>query len=239
MKSKIKKTLIIISSAIVLFLGVFFMTRSLNNLIEGSQNEKEISIENTSSKTATEKSDSLDNASSEIENNNKNIVINKEEPDKVQATNTQTTDKYTDYIVKEGDTLFSIARNVIPWRSQDEAVKILETMNNLKNREVISVGSRLMVPVNTIDATGCTKYIVKSGESLYTIAENFFPDMNIAKAVDTIMKKNNINDPNLLSVGLEIYIPNDELTSVNSNSVENTQTSEPAEDVDSENTDEE
>ena len=222
MKSKIKKTLIIISSAIVLFLGVFFMTRSLNNLIEGSEKENIISIEDNSSQTASDESDNQNNQSSQNQNTkvNENTAKNTQETDKTQTTNSLPAEKYTDYIVKEGDTLFSIARNTMPWKSQDEAVKILETMNSLKSREVISVGSRLMVPVNTMDTTGYTKYIVKAGESLYTIAEDYLPDMNPAKAVDMIMKKNSITDPTLLSVGLEIYIPDDESSLVNSDSAD-------------------
>jgi hypothetical protein len=44
--------------------------------------------------------------------------------------------------------------------------------------------------------------------------------MNPAKAVDMIMKKNSITDPTLLSVGLEIYIPDDESSLVNSDSAD-------------------
>lgn len=224
MKSKIKKTLIIISSAIVLFLGVFFMTRSLNNLIEGTDKENVISIEDNSSKTDSDNSENQNNQSSQSENTNinENIANNSQEADKTQTTNSLPAEKYTDYIVKEGDTLFSIARNTMPWKSQEDAVKILETMNNLKDREVISVGTRLMVPVNTIDTTNCTKYTVKAGESLYSIAEDYLPDMNPAAAVDMIMEKNNITNPNLISVGLEIYIPNNDSSLVNSNSVDDT-----------------
>lgn len=239
MKSKIKKTLIIISSAIVLFLGVFFMTRSLNDLLEGSKKDNNISIEDNSSNTASDnKSDNLANESAQNDNKNGNepIANNSEESDKTQVTNSQSTDKYTDYIVKEGDTLFSIARNTMPWKSQEEAVKILETMNSLKNREVISVGTKLMVPVNTIDTSNTTKYTVQEGESLYTIAEEYLPDMNVAQAVDMIMKKNNISNPNLISVGLEIYIPNGDSSSVNSSSVETKKTSEADEDLDSRDT---
>lgn len=218
MNSKFKKALIIICSGTVLFIAVFFMTRSLNNLIDGSNKDNVITAEDTSSK---DKAGTQKEAQAPIEDKSQSNNKTQDKNEEAQASSNVAMEKYTDYIVKADDTLYSIARKSMPWKSQEEAVKILETMNNLKDRSVIPVGSRLMIPVNDIDTTGCTKYTVKSGESLYNIAKEYLPNMDTNKAVDIIMKKNNLTNANLLSVGLEIYIPNSDSTAVNSGSTKN------------------
>ena len=202
MKSKIKKALIITSSAIVLFFGVFFMTRSLNNIVQSSNKSDISDVNETSSKDNSNTEDKV-----QVSNDSNTTKTTNEEPSTTQSTINSTPEKYTDYVVQKGDTLYSIARKAIPWKSQEEAVKIIETMNNLKDREVIVSGLRLMVPVNTIDTTNCIKYTVQAGETLYNIAEEYLPTMDANEAVQVIMQKNSISNPDLLSVGLEIYIP--------------------------------
>jgi len=202
MKSKIKKALIITSSAIVLFFGVFFMTRSLNNIVQSSNKSDISDVNETSSKDNSNTEDKV-----QVSNDSNTAKTTNEEPSTTQSTINSTPEKYTDYVVQKGDTLYSIARKAIPWKSQEEAVKIIETMNNLKDREVIVSGLRLMVPVNTIDTTNCIKYTVQAGETLYNIAEEYLPTMDANEAVQVIMQKNSISNPDLLSVGLEIYIP--------------------------------
>ncbi|MBE6043459.1 MAG: LysM peptidoglycan-binding domain-containing protein [Clostridium thermopalmarium] len=220
MNSKIKKTLIIISSSVVLFLTVFFMARSLNNLIDGSDKENVISVEDTSSSNKNDNNINIDTSEDTTSHNkqNNNVSLNIEES---KTTNNNSVERYIDYTVQEGDTLFSIARKTMPWKGQEDAVKTLETINNIKNRELLTVGSKLMIPVNNIDTSNCTKYIVQKGDTLYTIAEEYLPNIEINSAVNLIMSKNNISNPSALSVGLEIYIPNSESSTVNSNSIDN------------------
>jgi LysM repeat protein len=230
MNSKIKKTLIIISSSVVLFLAVFFMTRSLNNLIDGSDKENIISVEDTSSSQSDNNvnTDTTKNTAS-VGKQSSNVSLNTEES---KTTNNNSVEKYIDYTVQQGDTLFSIARKTMPWKSQEEAVKTIETMNNIKNRELLTVGSKLMIPVNNIDTSNCTKYIVQEGDSLYTIAQEYLPNTDINSAINLIMSKNNITNPSALSVGLEIYIPNAESSTVSSNSIDNTSSDNAASNTD-------
>lgn len=204
MKSKIKKVLIILSSAIVLFFGVFFMTRSLNNLVQSSNKSDIADINETTSKENSNSDDKI-----QVSKDNNTAKTTNEDP-AAQSANNSTPEKYTDYVVQKGDTLYSIARKAIPWKSQEEAVKLIETMNNIKDREVIVSGLRLMVPVNTVDTINCIKYTVQPGETLYNIAEEYLPTMDTNEAVQVIMQKNNISNANILSVGLEIYIPEGE-----------------------------
>lgn len=201
MKSKIKKALIILSSAIVLFFGVFFMTRSLNNLVQNSNKSDIADVNETTSKENSNSDDKI-----QVSKDN-NTAKTTNEDTVAQSANNSTLEKYTDYVVQKGDTLYSIARKAIPWKSQEEAVKLIETMNNIKDREVIVSGLRLMVPVNTVDTTNCIKYTVQAGETLYNIAEEYLPTMDTNEAVQVIMQKNNISNADILSVGLEIYIP--------------------------------
>ncbi|MFU0824168.1 LysM peptidoglycan-binding domain-containing protein [Clostridium sp.] len=230
MNSKIKKTLIIISSSVVLFLAVFFMTRSLNNLIDGSDKENIISVEDTSSSQSDNNvnTDTTKNTAS-VGKQSSNVSLNTEES---KTANNNSVEKYIDYTVQQGDTLFSIARKTMPWKSQEEAVKTIETMNNIKNRELLTVGSKLMIPVNNIDTSNCTKYIVQEGDSLYTIAQEYLPNTDINSAINLIMSKNNITNPSALSVGLEIYIPNAESSTVSSNSIDNTSSDNAASNTD-------
>ncbi|KGM96299.1 LysM peptidoglycan-binding domain-containing protein [Clostridium botulinum] len=204
MKSQTKKTLIIISSSIVLFSSIFFLTLNLNNLMHSNKNTNSIGIKESQSNKNLNDSNVKEDKSIDVKDN-----------DTISAR----PEKYSDYIVKDGDTLYSIARTTMPWKCQEDAVKTLQTMNSLKDREFLTAGSHLMIPVNDVDQTGCTKYIVHQGENLYTIAEKYLPNLNPNDAVNIIMKKNNLTDSSLLSTGLEIYIPNAETAAVNSNNI--------------------
>ena len=95
-----------------------------------------------------------------------------------------------EYIVKSGDTLYSIAREYnIP-------VNDLISYNNLPTT-ILSVGQTLQIPnLNSSDVI----YTVKSGDTLYKISSDY------GVTVDSIKQLNNLNS-NLLSVGQQLYIP--------------------------------
>lgn len=205
MKIQLKKTLIIISSAVVLFASVFFITQRLNNLVNSTNTNKEDIV-----KVEEKASEKIDETKNDMKTTKKNYdnEIETKNPTDSKTTNSNSVEKYSNYTVKKGDTLCSIARNYMPWKSQAESTKILETMNSLKNREILTVGSHLMIPVNTLDKKDCTKYIVSKGDSVSTIAEKHLANMNLQDAIKLIMDKNRLSNPTELSTGLEIYIPN-------------------------------
>lgn len=95
------------------------------------------------------------------------------------------------YIVKPGDSLYKIAN------MYGMSVNELKSLNNLSSN-LLSIGQQLKVndnaniPANT--------YIVKSGDSLYSIAKKF----NIS--VDELKRVNN-KTSNLLSIGEKLIIP--------------------------------
>ena len=94
------------------------------------------------------------------------------------------------YIVKSGDSLYSIARKY------NTTVDELKKLNNLSSN-ILSINQVLKVPSNnTSDIT----YIVKSGDSLYSIARKY------QITVDDIKKYNNLTS-NILSIGQVLKIP--------------------------------
>ena len=98
------------------------------------------------------------------------------------------------YKVKSGDTLYSIAKKY------NISVDELKELNNLKNNN-ITVGQVLKIKSNipSEEVTGKNYYIVKSGDTLYSIAKKY------NTTVDEIKKLNNLKSNNL-SIGMELKI---------------------------------
>lgn len=105
-------------------------------------------------------------------------------PSKMSSTNT--------YIVKSGDSLYSIAKKF------NTSVSNLQNLNSLSSTN-LSIGQTLKVPSISPNNSNLTTYIVKSGDSLYSIAKKF------NTSVDNIKKKNNLST-NLLSIGQKLII---------------------------------
>lgn len=112
---------------------------------------------------------------------------------------------YINYIVKKGDTLYSIARN------NNVSVDILIKDNGLTNNN-LTIGQiiRIRVPSSSeevyeecfgedYEPITVTTYTVKKGDNLYSIARKY------NTTVDAIKKKNNLTS-NLLSIGQQLII---------------------------------
>lgn len=112
------------------------------------------------------------------------LVVSKELP------NTEVT-----YEVIKGDTLYSIANKF------KVSVDNLKVINNLKNN-TLSIGQILKIPNSTIpnDNSKIT-YTVKSGDTLYSIANTYNTSVNEIKRI------NNLNS-NTLSIGETLILPN-------------------------------
>lgn len=109
--------------------------------------------------------------------------------------------KYNTYVVKSGDTLYSVAKKY------GISVTELKEINDLFNN-TLSIGQKLLVPATTIiiDETIPGEYItytVKSGDNLYSIANRY------GVSVKEIMNLNNLTS-NLLNVGQTLRIPTSE-----------------------------
>lgn len=96
-----------------------------------------------------------------------------------------------EYVVKSGDSLYSISRKY------GVSVDELMSVNNLKST-VLSVGQVLKIP-NSSEVTNVI-YTVKKGDSLWSIAKNN------KTTVDAIVKLNNLSNANL-SIGQKLLLP--------------------------------
>lgn len=97
------------------------------------------------------------------------------------------TDEET-YIVKSGDTIYSIAR------TYNTTIDEIKSLNNLTSN-LVSVGQSLKIPSQNIT----TSYIIEKGDTLYSIANKF------NTTVDKLKQLNNLAT-NTLSIGQELLI---------------------------------
>lgn len=97
------------------------------------------------------------------------------------------------YTVKSGDTLYGISNRY------GLTVDELKRMNNLTSN-TLSIGQVLKVSGSTAPSDTNDYYVVKSGDSLYKIANMF------NTTVDELKRVNNLTS-NLLSIGQRLLIP--------------------------------
>ena len=100
----------------------------------------------------------------------------------------------TNYSVKQGDTLYSIAKKF------DTTVNKIKQLNNLLT-DILAIGQNLKLPLTdyTEVETTTVNHTVKPGETLYSIAKKY------NTTIGNIKEKNNLNS-NLLLVGQTLLI---------------------------------
>ena len=101
--------------------------------------------------------------------------------------------EYDTYVVKAGDSLYRIAINY------NTTVDNLMDINNLSTN-LLSIGQKLLVPKKTNQSANDFNYMVKLGDTLYSIANKY------NTTVDEIKQLNNLTS-NLLNVGQTLKIP--------------------------------
>lgn len=106
----------------------------------------------------------------------------------IPATSEQPSSNYLDYVVKKGDSLYSIASKY------NTSVSDIMKINNL-NTSLLNIGMVLKIPVKSSEIT----YIVQSGDNLYSIARKY------NTTIDSIRNKNNLTSNNL-SIGQILII---------------------------------
>ena len=95
------------------------------------------------------------------------------------------------YIVKRGDTLYSIAK------ANNISVDTIVSDNSLTSN-TLNIGQVLKIPISN-NTNNTIKYTVKSGDNLYSIAKKYNTTTN------DIKKKNNLSS-NVLSIGQTLNI---------------------------------
>ena len=101
------------------------------------------------------------------------------------------------YIVQKGDTLYSIAV------ANNTTVDELKRMNNLTSN-ILSTGQLLKIPSALLPES---TYIVKKGDSLYSIATKY------NTTVDELKRINNLTS-NILSIGQVLKLPSDKVSDI-------------------------
>lgn len=101
------------------------------------------------------------------------------------------------YVVKKGDTLYSIAT------ANNTTVDELKRINNLTSN-ILSTGQLLKIPSPLLPET---TYTVKKGDSLYSIATKY------NTTVDELKRINNLTS-NILSIGQVLKLPGDKVSDV-------------------------
>lgn len=101
------------------------------------------------------------------------------------------------YIVKKGDTLYSIAM------ANNTTVDELKKANNLTSN-ILSTGQLLKIPSALLPES---TYIVKKGDSLYSIANKY------NTTIDELKRINNLTS-NILSIGQVLKLPSDKVSNV-------------------------
>lgn len=107
------------------------------------------------------------------------------------SDNSSSGDNNKYYIVKKGDSLYSIAR------SNNMTVDELKSLNNLTSN-ILSIGQRLIISSGSNVPNNV--YVVKKGDTLWSIANNFNVSVND-------LKKINNKSNNSLSIGEQLIIP--------------------------------
>ena len=101
---------------------------------------------------------------------------------------------YLIYTVKPGDNLYNIAKNY--------NITLNKLINfNEQGTTLLHIGDQLLIPVNNNYNKNNIQYIIRPGDTLYTIAKRY------NTSVDEIKKINNFSN-NMLKIGDIILIPN-------------------------------
>lgn len=96
------------------------------------------------------------------------------------------------YIVKSGDSLWSVAQKY------NTTVNNLKSLNNLTN-DKLSIGQKLKVEGSS-GTTSADKYVVKSGDTLYSIANRYGVSVSSLKSVNNLTSDS-------LQIGQVLTIP--------------------------------
>ena len=104
-------------------------------------------------------------------------------------------DEFITHKVTKGDTLWSISKQY------NTSLKPILALNNIKDKDILSIGQIIKILKDNLPAADYTMYIVKKGETLWSIAQEYNLSVNL------ILATNNIANPELISIGQEMKIP--------------------------------
>lgn len=215
---KMKKGIITITTIAVVILGVFFAVRFIGSG-ENAANVK------------TPDDNLVQSHNEMIKDNNKSIEIEdeeddddlslsegqKEEENTNEMDNTYINDKTNVgiYTVKKNDTVFSIVSTHMPSYDTKKILEFIKNRNEMDETYKIVEGQKIVIPyeksieasTSTVSDSNTFQYIIKSQDTLTSIAKNNMPTYGIKHAIEVLKKTNNITDENAIKVGTTISIP--------------------------------
>ncbi|MEA3453437.1 MAG: LysM peptidoglycan-binding domain-containing protein, partial [Candidatus Caldatribacteriota bacterium] len=119
-------------------------------------------------------------------------------------------DEFITHKVTKGETLWSISKQY------NTPLEPILAYNNIKDKDTLSIGQIIKILKGNLPAADSTMYIVKKGDTLWTIAQQY----NLT--VNSILVNNNISNSELISIGQEMKIPLDKGTVAETNIVSQT-----------------
>lgn len=197
---KYKRNIIIALACVIALSGAFLAVSYLGRRYQSADSGKAAT---ESAMKKNEETPNNSNAKPEEEKENKT-----EDENKKKETSDKVKEGY--YIVKSNDTLYSIARTYMPSYTTAEVVKGIRERNNIEENQAIIPGQKIIISYETaletknkekdseeVAANATThnnhvKYVVKDGDTLYSIATKYFKDKDISEAVKTIKEHNNL-----------------------------------------------
>lgn len=219
---KFKNQIIIAVTCAVVLLGIFLTVSFIGSNNDTASKDK--------GQVTTDKQKETDKTKDDEKAEDKQTDDKKTE-DK-QTNNDQQSQKDEvkkgEYVVKKGDTIFSIARAYMPSHNHEEVIAMIKKENSLKDDTIVEK-QKLIIPYEvsleskststSVDKAKDTdkdtaqntktgkKYVVQAGDSLWKIASEQMPKVAQLEAVGKIKAHNNITNENAIKAGDTLYIP--------------------------------
>lgn len=193
---KFKKQIAIVVTCAVVLAGIFI---TVSYIGKGNETSK-----NNDSKITSDQ--------------DKNNIANTNDNSK-QTVNTKDDIKEGIYTIKKDDTLYSIARTYMPNHNAKDIIEGILDRNSMTDKDPIIEGKEIIIPYEVALETQVTteektanhenhiQYTVKSGDTLYKIAKETLPKIEITKAIKEIKEHNNIENENTIKSSQVICIP--------------------------------
>ncbi|MEG2289528.1 MAG: LysM peptidoglycan-binding domain-containing protein [Clostridium sp.] len=214
---KFKKQIIIIISCAIVLGGIFFAVSYIGDKEQVKKDSEDGIVNNSEVKTGNEAKNPL--TEDKVNDNAKTDDSNKVETSKAEV-------KEGYYIVKANDTLYSIAKKYMPKSETSKIVEAILKRNNMTKDDVIKEGQKIVISyetalvsgekaesdtatdkVNSSEHTKHIQYTVKSGDTLYSISNQYLPNMDTNKGVEVIKAHNKIENENTIKESETICIP--------------------------------
>ena len=114
-------------------------------------------------------------------------------------------DEFITHKVTNGDTLWNISKQY------NISLNLILALNNIKDKDSLSIDQIIKIPQDNLPTADYDMYIVKKGETLWSIAQKY----NLS--VDLILATNNLANSELISIGQQIEIPSSKSTAPETN----------------------